>query len=121
MLSVCDLKVCFSSIEFSLFFQQSCCPLCPNCGQLLDNNPFSEVKFSSLVVLLGVGSLICYKLITNKKKKREKRLPFGFAKAITREDSQEMSSCDKSNASLKYKVFTSTPYVKWCPTVDYTP
>ena len=41
MFSVTDLKASITSIEFSLFLEQS--PrLCPNCGQLLDNNILSE-------------------------------------------------------------------------------
>ncbi|XP_054161953.1 uncharacterized protein LOC128959940 [Oppia nitens] len=124
MLSVSDLRISISSVEFSLFFQNDC-TICPNCGHLLDSNVFSEVKLSSLVLLLGFGSLICYKLMSNKKKKKKlKYLPFGFAKVGAEEDFENINIFDENidlsnnlnDTKIQYKMITSTPFVNWSQT-----
>ena len=79
---------------------------------------------SSLVLLLGVGSIVYYKWMTQKKKKR---LPFGLSKAIHSENSKNETSFDTnivSSGELKkkrYKMLSSTPFVDFCQSLELTP
>jgi len=125
MFSVTDLKASISSIEFS-FFLESSPRLCPNCRQVLENDFLTEVRISSLVLLLGVGSLVCYKWLTEKKKQK-KGLPFGISKAMNSQHLKNNKSFNEYNDSFgdskirRYKMLSSTPFVGLCQSLALSP
>lgn len=65
MLSTNQFKLCISSFEFSLLFD-SCRHSCPSCGSYFDHICGSEVRISSVLVLLGIGSYLWYKYMLRK-------------------------------------------------------
>lgn len=73
MLSTSQFKLCISSFEFSLLFD-SCRHSCPSCGSYFDSVCGSEVRISSVLVLLGIGSYLWYKYMIRKIRKAKESL-----------------------------------------------
>ncbi|XP_074603348.1 uncharacterized protein LOC141856815 isoform X2 [Brevipalpus obovatus] len=70
-----DVRVSLSSIEFSLLYPSHQTPrYCPSCGFYLPTVTFGEIRLSSVIFILGVGSFICYKLFMHRRRKRKKSL-----------------------------------------------
>jgi ribosomal protein S21 len=70
MYGAADFKVCLSSFEFSIFFTNPAPKYCPSCAHFLDSaDACSEVRISSLLILVGVGSFMAYKYFLNQTKK----------------------------------------------------
>lgn len=70
-----DVRVSLSSIEFSLLYPSHQTPrYCPSCGFYLPTVTFGEIRLSSVILILGVGSFICYKLFMHRRRKRKKSL-----------------------------------------------
>jgi hypothetical protein len=85
------------------------------------------VRLSSLLLLIGFGSFICYKLVI-KQKKKKKRFPFGFESLfVSRNIKNDELFCENFDLSTnlrlrrKQNIVTSTPFINFCRSVDYTP
>ncbi|RWS26288.1 hypothetical protein B4U80_10619 [Leptotrombidium deliense] len=86
-----DFKICLSSLEISLF-NDTCHKVCPCCGCHLLTEPTNEVRLSTIVILLGVGSFVCYKLFRRKNRQGKS---FRLVDII----SYIINGCDESESS----------------------
>ncbi|XP_053207907.1 uncharacterized protein LOC128391964 isoform X2 [Panonychus citri] len=90
-----DFKVCLSSIEFSVFYQQSTPKCCPSCGYFFPPENLSEVRLSSLILVLGVGSWLCYKMIIKRKSKMKPKKAMSSCSTLSIHDQIIINRMDK--------------------------
>ncbi|RWS12968.1 hypothetical protein B4U79_01157 [Dinothrombium tinctorium] len=110
-----EIKNSLSSFEFSLFNENNCNKICPCCGCYLLTEPTTEVRLSSIFILLGVGSFVCYKLIQRKKRKGASFKLFDIINYLIdgfdqpSDSSQTNLQCDflrEQNENVSYELFS---------------